>query len=86
MYMMTTKNTKRCLSPDFGHIFTLMSSMSWFSKILFLKSPTPACFCYLYLPFLSTLQKNSVTSGIQIRIIGEEGKDTDHYTTTMALL
>ena len=37
-----------------------------------------ASFIYLFLSFLSTVQKNSVASGIRIQIFGVEGKDADH--------
>ena len=44
---------------------------------------TPASF-YFILSFPSTAKKNSVASGIQTRINREEGKDADHFATTIA--
>ena len=43
----------------------------------FFKRANPASF-YLFLSFLSTVQKNYVASGIRTRIFGVEGKRADH--------
>ena len=39
---------------------------------------------HLFLSFLSIVEKNSVTSRIETRIVGVEGMDADHFTTTTA--
>ena len=41
-------------------------------------------FSNLFSSFLTTVQKNSDASGIQTRIVGVEGKDSDRYTNSTA--
>ena len=41
---------------------------------------------HLFLSFMNTVQKNSAANRIQTRIVEVEGKDTDHFTTTTAMV
>ena len=55
-----------------------------FSIFLFFNWPNPGPFSFILIFSKYCIKNSVVSSGIQSQIVGVEGKDTDHYTTTMA--